>query len=329
MSGMRFQEITNRKTMEENMHKTLTTLERVFQRVDAMSQGCTDRLIPVKDLSFDNLGVVLIAGAPHVLKPIAQRSICYRMGIPHYYLEKCPPDLQRENMNYWIEKEKNEDLFFRFDNTEVRAIFTPKYKPVDNFEVLERLDSLGYKPDTQVQCSLDSDFMMLNIPDGNKTFSVNGDKMTPGVGISNSEVGLASLSVAAFFLRLVCTNGMISKTEVSASYRHVSFKILKELPEVLEKVSVELGMQKEKFLISVETKVPDPLNTILNFNRQFQMGKPEQEAVEWAWPFEQGETMFNIVNCYTRAAQFEGLSAESSHRLQKMGGNILGMLKQN
>jgi hypothetical protein len=30
-------------------------------------------------------------------------------------------------------------------------------------------------------------------------------------------VGLASLSIAAFFLWLVCTNGMISKTEVSAS----------------------------------------------------------------------------------------------------------------
>jgi len=31
--------------------------------------------------------------------------------------------------------------------------------------------------------------------------------------------------------------------------------------------------------------------------------------------------------CYTRAAQFQGLSAESSYRLQKVGGNILGMLK--
>jgi len=43
-------------------------------------------------------------------------------------------------------------------------------------------------------------------------------------------VGLASLSVAAFFLRVVCTNGMISKTEVSASYRHISLKTLGEFP---------------------------------------------------------------------------------------------------
>ncbi len=36
--------------------------------------------------------------------------------------------------------------------------------------------------------------------------------------------------------------------------------------------------------------------------------------------------MFNVVNAYTRAAQFEGLTAEASYRLQRIGGNILRML---
>ena len=46
----------------------------------------------------------------------------------------------------------------------------------------------------------------------------------------------------------------------------------------------------------------------------------------WTGPLEAGDTMFNVVNVYTRAAQFEGLTAESSYRLQRIGGNILGML---
>jgi hypothetical protein len=45
------------------------------------------------------------------------------------------------------------------------------------------------------------------------------------------------------------------------------------------------------------------------------------------WQREAGDTMFNVVNAYTRAAQFEGLSAESSYRLQKVGGMILEMVK--
>ena len=110
----------------------------------------------------------------------------------------------------------------------------------------------------------------------------------------------------------------------------MSLKILNELPQVLERVSVELGMQRDKFLISAETKVPDPLSTFSRFNKQFQLGKMEQEIVlEWAWPQERGETIFHIVNTYTRAAQFKDLPAEASYRLQKVGGNILGMLKQN
>jgi hypothetical protein len=44
--------------------------------------------------------------------------------------------------------------------------------------------------------------------------------------------------------------------------------------------------------------------------------------MEWAWPQEMGDTMFHLVNTYTRASQFGGLSAENSYQLQRVGGNI-------
>ena len=192
---------------------------------------------------------------------------------------------------------------------------------------LERLDSLGYPPETPVQCHLDSEFMSLSILDGKQTFSINGDKITPGVSVSNSEVGLACLSIAAFLLRLICTNGLIAKTEVHASYKHVSLKVFKEFPQVLEKVSLELAKKREQLRISTESMVDNPAVTMENFNRQFQLNKAEKEAVEWGWSRESGYTMFHVVNAYTRASQFEGLSAESSYRLQKVGGMILEMVQ--
>jgi len=229
-------------------------------------------------------------------------------------------------MNYWIEHEKNQQLFARFDRNSVRAIFTPKYKPVDNMDVILEIYGMGYRPETQVQCHLDDEFMSLSIMDGEKVFEINGDSFRPGVSISNSEVGLASLSVSAFILRLICTNGMVSKTELSASYRHVSTKILNEFPEILDKVSVQLGRQRHQIGLSMESPVDDPLKTIESFNRQFGLNEDERKAVEWAWPHEAGDTMFAVVNSYTRAAQFAGLSAESSYKLQRVGGNVLGML---
>jgi len=73
--------------------------------------------------------------------------------------------------------------------------------------------------------------------------------------------------------------------------------------------------------------VDDPLATIDSFNKQFSLNQQEKEAVEYGWMKEYGDTMFNVVNAYTRAAQLRGLPAESSYRLQRTGGNILGMLK--
>jgi len=304
----------------------LTTLGKVFDRVDEMSAACYDQNIDVPEISFDNLDVLRIAGEPHPVRTVAQRSISNRLGIPYPYLRRCPPDVQALNLNHWITREKNDQLLFRFDGQDVRAVFTTKYIPVDNFEVCERLDSLGYGPDTEVQCHLDPEFMSLSIPDGKKSFDIDGDRFTPGLSVGNSEVGLASLSISAFCLRLVCSNGLIAKSDVSASYRHVSTKILSEFPQVLDKISYELGTQRSQFKLSMESPVDDPESTLASFNRQFGLNAPEKVAVEWAWPMEMGDTMFAVVNTYTRAAQWEELSAESSFRLSRVGGNILGML---
>lgn len=161
----------------------LTTLGKVFDRVDELSAGCYDLNIDVPDIAFDSLDLLRIAGEPHPVRPVAQRSISNRLGIPYPYLRRCPPDVQALNLNHWIKKEKNEKLQFRFDGQDVRALFTTKYIPVDNFEVMECLDSLNYGPDTEVQCHLDPEFMSLSIPDGKQAFDINGDKFKLGISI--------------------------------------------------------------------------------------------------------------------------------------------------
>ena len=52
--------------------------------------------------------------------------------------------------------------------------FTPRHILANNFEVMKKLDSLEYGSDTQIQCSLDPEFMSLDILDGGKSFEING-----------------------------------------------------------------------------------------------------------------------------------------------------------
>ena len=172
----------------------MTTLGDMSNRAAAMNRNCHDNLIDVPTISFESLQTMKIGNKRHTLRTMAQKSIAGRLGIPFTYLQKCPVKLQAEQMNHWIRQEKLKQLFLRFDAKEVRAIFTPRYKPVDNFEILNRLDDMGYGSETRVQCHHDAEFMLLSIPDGKRGFKINGDRMIPGISISNSEVGLASSS---------------------------------------------------------------------------------------------------------------------------------------
>ena len=90
---------------------------------------------------------------------------------------------------------------------------------------------------------------------------------------------------------------------------------------------MEFGKQRDQFRILMQTPVENPLMTIEVFNRQFQVGEKEREAVKWGWEKEMGNAMFHLVSAYIRAAQFEGLSAEGSYRLQKVAGMVLRMVK--
>jgi len=107
-------------------------------------------------------------------------------------------------------------------------------------------------------------------------------------------------------------------------------KVLDEFPERLKNVSQNLLNQSNLFSLSVQSRVENPESTFKAFNRQFLLNDQEQKAVEWGYGFEPGNTMYNVINAYTKGAQFPSLpSAESRYRLEKTGGSILSMVGAN
>lgn len=150
-----------------------------------------------------------------------------------------------------------------------------------------------------------------------------------GFSIGNSEVGLSSLTIAGFVLRLVCTNGLIAREKMAEfSRRHVSEDLLDHFPKVLANATSNVDAQRRRLTFSLESPVRDPAVTLRSFSKQFQLATEEQEAVDWAWPQEEGPTMFHVVNTFTRAAQHPSLVADSAYRLQRVGGTILSMVEE-
>jgi hypothetical protein len=308
-----------------------TTLENAIGKVHEISQNNYDEIIPVRDMTFGSLEQIDIAGQSYGVLPSAQRLLANRLRVPHSYLFRCPDQLQAENLNYWIEQERKnrETLFCRFSGNQVRAVFTERYMAIDHMEVLTKMLEYGFNPAGEVHLSLDGEMMVLKVPEYDRLFGLSEkDKIVPGISIANSEVGILALSIEAFYYRLVCTNGMIAKTAVDARYKHISRRVMDEFPMILEGVVSQSRHGQNRFMISTQTPVDNPMSTIETFARQFQLSQEETEIVRQAYYLEQGETMFFVINAFTRAAQEPNLSAAQAYKLERTGGHILGLIKQ-
>ena len=306
------------------------SLGNVIEMVNEMSANHYDEIIHLSDIQFESLEKAHISGSDIEVLPSAQRLLANRLRIPHQYLARCPQDLQEQNLNYWLREEqmKRDTFFARFDGYKLRAVFTERYTAFDNKDVLARMVDYGFRPDAEVHYNLDDSLMNLKIPEYHRTFTFPGDdKLVPGISLSNSEIGFVSFGVEAYFYRLVCSNGLISQTSVAKRFKHISDKAILQFGDVLEQVSYESRHSQNRLQISTKTPVHNPDETFSSFNSRFQITKKEAEVVEMAWGQEQGNTMFHIINAYTRAAQFPVLTAEESYKLERVGGLILALVK--
>jgi hypothetical protein len=312
-----------------------TTLENVITEVHQKSINHFDETLPLQEMSFDSLNQMWIFDKLIDIAPSAQRLLSNRLRVPYSYLSRCPKDLQAENLNYWIEQEsQHRDTFFcRFNGDTLRAVFTERYRPMDNMEILSQLIQQGFDPCSKVQCSFDDNMFLLKIPEYAKTFGVNPgygnlDEIVPGIAFANSEVGLLAFSIEAFFYRLVCTNGLISKTASTVSrFKHISNKGLVNFSDTLTLVIDESILNQEQFMLSRNSLIDDPVSSIDSFSKRFGLSQKESEIVKLSFEREPGNTLFHIINAFTASAKTDGLSTAEVYKFEKTGGQVLSLVK--
>ena len=312
----------------------IATLETVINEVHQQSANHFDEVVSLQDMEFDSLTQMWVAGKRMEVAPGAQRLLANRLKVPYSYLSRCPAELQARNLNYWIEIERRqrETFFCRFDDNRLRAVFTDRYRPLDNMEILSQLLQHGFDPDTQVQYVIDDSMFLVKIPEYARAFGVNPgygklDEIVPGVSFANSEVGLLAFSIEAFFYRLVCTNGLIAKTSSTVSrFKHISNRGLENFPETLSGVIEDSMHKQDQFRISRQSPVKDPIHSIETFGQQFGLTQTETEVVRQAYYQEPGATMFHLINAFTAAAKANNLTAAEVYKFEKAGGQILALV---
>jgi len=104
---------------------------------------------------------------------------------------------------------------------------------------------------------------------------------------------------------------------------------MENFPETLAGVVRDSIRKQEQFKLSRHTNVDDPIRSIETFSQRFGLSQAETEVVRQSYYLEQGATMFHIINAFTRAAQDSNLEALQAYRLEKAGGQILSLVRQD
>jgi hypothetical protein len=312
--------------------KATTTLGNLIEQVETMSAGNFDETVSLNEIEFSSLNEMWIGGVGVEVLPQAQRLLANRLRTPFSYLDRCPSELQAQNLNYWLEQERKErnTFFCRFNRQrQVRAVFTDRYTAIDNLEILAKMPEIGFRHEQEVQYMLDDGMMVVKVPEYGRSFEVAlKDAVVPGLSFSNSETGFLSFCIECFYLRCICTNGMVVPVSAGQSrFKHISRKAFEALPETIRQVAESSNRQQAQMVISVNTPVHNPIQTIESFNKRFGLTLAEGEMVKASFAQETGETMWNVIQAYTGSARAPELTVEAAYRLERAGGQILALVK--
>jgi hypothetical protein len=171
----------------------------------------------------------------------AHDQIAGQAGIPKTYYDRMlaeKPHLLADNVNTWF-KEKPAKRMLRTLDGKARALLSDKYRPLDNYELLEAalpaLQSANLEivsaevTDKRLYVKAVDRAIQRHIPNGfrmgdgsHQFFKVPSGEVIPAVMFGNSEIGLGSLSVTRGWLDGGCTNlawsfrGNLTKRHVGA-----------------------------------------------------------------------------------------------------------------
>lgn len=167
-------------------------------------------------------------GAAYGITPYAHGQLADNLEIPRKYYERMRtemPELLVRNINPWLQKANAEKRMIRTLDGNIRAFLSPKYRPLDNFDLAEAVLPTLQALDVQVMSSeltatrfyikgilpQFSDVLDAGLAYGEghnriAEYGGQGGKVVAAIVISNSEVGAGTLRLEPSVFSTWCTN---------------------------------------------------------------------------------------------------------------------------
>ncbi|MBQ9750583.1 MAG: DUF932 domain-containing protein, partial [Clostridia bacterium] len=205
------------------------TLQELAVEIDRQARTKKDFLVDTTAMSVipHEEGIRFQAegmSADFGINDIAHSQIGQHLEIPARYYERMrteSPELLSQNINHWLHNRAPERRMLRTLDGNLRAFLSAKYRRIDNMEIAETVLPIISRMEgaTVESCQITEQKMYIKVVNPRITTEVRkGDIVQAGIVISNSEVGMGSVSISPLIYRLVCSNGMIAAQQVRKNH---------------------------------------------------------------------------------------------------------------
>lgn len=203
--------------------KTGKTIVELAEEIQRRKTTKKDFLANTDSIIMTPTGELMIGSSANTVNvnELAHQQIASELKIPAQYYQKMKseaPELLANNVNKWFNKYPAKRLVRTMDKT-ARAFLSDRFKPMENEDLAEAVLPPLIKMGVEIiSCDVtDKRFYLKavdqrineNIPSGKKMGDGSHtifDTVCPAITISNSEVGLGSMSVLTSIFTRACTN---------------------------------------------------------------------------------------------------------------------------
>lgn len=311
----------------------------------------------IMDADYDGAMLTMVSDKSNRLlgiNDVAHMQIGQSLGIPTKYYEKMRkenPALLAENVNAWFNTNPKLRMVRTLDGT-ARAFLSDRYRRIDNYDIANSV--LPILNDYKVQFvsnEITDRKMYIKVVNKRLTGEVKkGDIVQSGVIVTNSEVGLGTVTIRPLLYRLVCTNGMVVNDSRSCTTRrHIGRGNMAGEDYTLY-ASDTLMADDQALLLKIRDTIKAAMNEV-HFNNLLENMRTAAEvkietkqipqmiqlaAPEFGFTQTEGEgildhliregdlTLYGLSNAVTRYAQ-DVPSYDRSTELEEIGYQILTM----
>ncbi len=290
---------------------------------------------------------------PLDINPIAHRQLGTHLSIPAKYYTKMLeeyPSLLASNVNAWLERSDAQRMLRVLDSS-ARALLSNRYLRMDNFPVTQAvIPVIGEIPDVRFEsCQITDNRMYIKVVNPALEAEVApGDVVQAGILISNSEVGLGSVSIQPLIYRVRTQTGMFVNDSATrrnhvgrTHFAEVHFQLnssesaTADNHAILETIqsSIRSASDAERFeqVVSTMRRAKEtPLNTtdipsvLKQTGKEFGITEAEQSGVMHHLTASADMTQYGLANAVTQYSQ----SVDSYDRatdLEGIGYSIMAM----